>query len=196
MGLIGTVIGAGAVLLGQALEARRQAKAEAQREHKLAVEEVLVRSQAVDLLAHEMVLLAANLGSISGFFSRAIGAVSPVDFLAVFERMNNEATAMQRAASQVWLFADERPVSLSNAVVIAAAEVMNAHQAHSTGSIRRYTTVLVVGRHPSDAARLGDARAALSEARRALILHTRTCLDLPEADPYSVLDPTLSQAAH
>lgn len=178
-GLVGAVIGAVAALLGQSLQATRKARAEASRENKLAVEEVLVRSQAVDLKAHEMMLLATNLGSLTGLISRVIGAVAPIDFLEVFERMNHEANALQRAAAQVWLFADERTVVLTNAVVLAAMDVVEAHHEPTVGAIRNYTQIALTGRHARNSDRVAATRKALAEARRSLVTHTRSRLDLP-----------------
>ena len=53
-----------------------------------------------------MVLLAANVGSFAGTMTTVVGSVAPVDFLLLFDRLNEELGALERAAARVWLFAD------------------------------------------------------------------------------------------
>ena len=185
-GLVGAVIGALAALLGQFLNSRSQARADAAKERKLAIEEVLVRSQAIDLRGHELLLIATNLGSFSGLVSRVIGNVAPVDFLEVFDRMNVESIGLQRAAAQIWLFADDETVALTNAVALAAADVVTAHHQPAVGRAHQYARIALTGRHSRDLERLKASREVLADARKALINHTRTTLGLGETDPFAI----------
>lgn len=186
IGLGGAVIGATAALWGQFVEAKRRIRDDAARERKLAIEEVLVRSQAIDRRGHELVLLATNLGSFTGTITRMVGSVAPIDFVVLFDRMNDEVTALERAASRVWLFADPRTVALSNAVALAAAEVMSAHHEPSSGRVWNSVRIALTGRHAVDLERIASSRSRLAEAREALITHTRSALGLEAADPLAL----------
>jgi hypothetical protein len=186
VGLVGAVIGAAAALWGQAVEARRRARDETARERKLAIEEVLVRSQAIDRRGHEMVLLAANVGSFAGTMTRVVGSVAPVDFLLLFDRLNEEVGALERAAARVWLFADARTVALTNAVVLAAADMITVHHAPVSGRVWNMARVALIGRHAVDIEGIASSRETLATAREALITHTREALKLPAADPFQV----------
>jgi hypothetical protein len=184
VGLGGVVIGAVAALWGQAVEARRRVRDDAARERKLAIEEVLVRSQAIDRRGHELVLIATNLGSFTGTITRLVGSVAPVDFIQLFDRLNDEVTALERAAARVWLFADTRTVALTNAVTIAAAEMITAHHAPTAGRAWNLTRVALTGRHAVDVDRIAVSREGLATSREALIRHTRGFLKLPATDPF------------
>ena len=196
IGFVGAVIGAGAALLGQWLNHRLQMRSAAAFEHRSAVEEVLVCSQAVDLRAHELVLLAANLGSLSGLVARAVGSLAPVDLLAVFGRVDAAADELQRAAARVWLFADPRTVALTNTVVLAAMDVVDAHHQPARGRAWSLAKVAVSGQLGVDATRVTAAREELASARRALIGHARQTLRLTEVDPFEgVVGPSTSRQA-
>lgn len=188
VGLVGAVIGAVAALWGQAVEARRRVRDEASRERKLAIEEVLVRSQAIDRRGHELVLIATNLGSLTGTITRIVGSVAPVDFILLFDRLNEEVTALERAAARVWLFADPRTVALTNAVTIAAADMITVHHAPVSGRAWNMARIALIGRHAVDVEGIAASRERLANSREALINHTRGILDLPATDPFQVED--------
>jgi hypothetical protein len=185
-GLVGALIGASAALVGQLLDAGRRARAAQQDELKSAIEEVLVQAGAVDMRGHEMMLLAANAGSLNGLISRMLGSFAPPDIAQVFETLNGEGKALQRAAARVWLMGDRQTVALTNAVVLAAAEVVAAHHEPATSRWRSEALIAATGRHTRDVARVADARRALAKSRRALAEHARQVLDLPEIDLFAV----------
>jgi hypothetical protein len=186
IGLVGAVIGALAALLGQFLNSRSQARADAAKERKLAVEEVLVRSQAIDLRGHELMLFSTNLWVVQWTHFASHRKRRPVDFLEVFDRMNADAIGLQRAAAQVWLFADNETVALTNAVALAAADVVTAHHQPAVGRAHRYAPIALTGRHSTDLERLKANREVLADARKALVNHTRKTLGLGETDPFAI----------
>lgn len=186
IGFVGVVTGAVAALWGQTVEARRRARDEAARERKLAVEEVLVRSQAIDRRGHELVLVATNLGSFTGTITRIVGSVAPVDFILLFDRLNEEVSALERAAARVWLFADPKTVALANAVTLAAADMITVHHAPTSGRARNYARIALTGRHAVDVDGIAASRENLAKSREALISHTRSILKLPATDPFRV----------
>lgn len=190
-GLFGALIGAFAAVGGQSLEARRRAKAERAGELKSAIEEMLVASASVDLRGHEMMLLATNVGSINGIISRAVGNLVPLDFMAIFDRMNEDAKALERATARIWLLEEGGDlVARCNAVRLAAAEVVEAHQAPTTGKAINMARIALVGRHSKDVDRVRDARHKLALARRALGDAARKKLDLDPVDLFEVADPS------
>lgn len=184
-GLVGAIIGAVAAVTSQVLQARRARKDQAEREYKLAVEDVLVRSQTMDMRTREMVLLASDVGSLAGLVARVFGSVAPVDHIAMFDRLHDEATALQRAAAQLWLFGDKRVVELSNAVVLAAAEVVSAHPSSRLSRTSNYLRIALTGRFAHDLERVQDARVALAEARQDLVQYAREELGLEAIDPFA-----------
>lgn len=184
--LVGALIGAGAALLAQSIQLRGATKAAADQERKLAVEELLVRAHAVDQRSHQVMLLATNLGSFNGLVSRMIGNLAPVDLQAVFERLDVEGDALQRAASQIWLFADdEKMVALANSVVLAAMEVVEAHHLPRGGRTSTYAQVAILGRFANSDAEMRSARKQLSTARSDLVAHVRDSLGLAEIDLFA-----------
>ena len=194
-GLIGAVIGAGAALVGQFVQARSQSRAETATEHKQAIEDVLVTAQAVDLRAHESMLIATNAGSLGGMASRMLRTTTPVDLHELLRGISNEADTLQRAAARVWLLGDEDTVRLTNAVVLAATDVVSAHHAVTTRRIWNYVHVGLTGRHAKNETRLAEARNRLASARKALVEHSRLILGLHQMDPFSVADPHLGPSA-
>jgi pyridoxine 5'-phosphate synthase PdxJ len=133
-----------------------------------------------------MVLMATNVGSVAGTITRVVGSVAPVDFLLVFDRLNEEVSALERAAARVWLFADARTVALTNAVVVAAADIITVHHAPASGRVRNLARVALIGRHAVDVEGIASSRRRLANAREALITQTREALELPAADPFQV----------
>lgn len=187
--LVGAIIGAGAALTAQHMQWRHTRKAESEQEWKLAIVEVLVRAQAVDLRAHDMTLLALHASSLSGLVPRVLGSVSPVDYTVMSERLIADANALNQAAAQVWLFGDDKTVKLTNAVVIAAADVVAAH---TTAKGKRPHILAFFGRRSHDEEQIAGARECLAEARRALADHTRQAFRLEHVDLFSL--PTAAES--
>jgi hypothetical protein len=111
--------------------------------------------------------------SLAGLLGRLLGNFAPVDWLAVFDRLTSEADGLQRAATRVSLTADLETVRLTDAVARAAAEVVEAHAAHTGNRFIHYLRIALLGRYSRDAARLSASRGALEAAQRALVQHTR-----------------------
>jgi hypothetical protein len=134
-----------------------------------------------------MMLLAANVGSINGLISRAVGNLVPLDFMAIFDRMNEDAKALERATSRIWLLEQGGDlVARCNAVRLAAAEVVEAHHVPTTGRVINMARIALVGRHSKDADRVRDARHRLALARQALGDAARKRLDLDPVDLFEV----------
>ena len=184
--LVGALIGAGAALAAQYIGWRQTRRADSETERKLAIEEVLVRAQAVDMKAHDMTLLASNVGSLNGLLARILGSALPVDYAAMFDKLSAEGTALNRAAAQVWLFGEDKTVRLANAVVLAATDVVAAHTHAKGGRLRTLVMVAFFGTYPRDEQRIASARQALAEARRALVEHTRQTLKLEHVDLFGL----------
>ena len=87
--------------------------------------------------------------------------------------MSEEANTLQRAAAQLWLFADEETVALANSVVLAATDVVSAHQDITVSRMHNYLRVALLGRYARDVEQVSVARSQLAAARRALIVHSR-----------------------
>lgn len=145
-----------------------------------------MRSQAIDRRGHELVLVATNLGSFTGTITRIVGSVAPIDFMVLFDRLNEEVSALERAAAQVWLFADPRTVALTNAVTIAAADMITVHHAPVSGRTWNTARIALTGRHAVDVEGIAASREQLSKSREALISHTRGILNLPATDAFRV----------
>lgn len=86
--LLAAAIGASAAIGAQSIQSRQDRKADAERERKHAVEEVIVRAGAIEFRTHEMTLLASNTGSISGTLARVLGTVVPLDYADMFDKLN------------------------------------------------------------------------------------------------------------
>ena len=184
--LVGALIGAGAALAAAYMQLRRSRKAESERERKLAIEEVLVRAVAIDFQAHNMALLASNAGSLDGLLARVLGSVAPVDYAAMFDKLSAEGNALNRAAAQVWLFGEDKTVRLTNAVVLAATDVVTAHTSGGRGWLGTRLMVAFSGHHAGDTKRIAEARRKLAEARRALVEHARRTLGVEHVDLFAL----------
>jgi hypothetical protein len=185
--LSSAVVGAGAVLLAQRNQWKRDAEAAEADQLKRAVEEVLVKAQSVAMRSNEFTLLSTSIGSPSGQFVRVIGSVTPLDIAALFDAMNADIEAMQRAAARIWMESDQEAVTLTNAVVIAAAEVIDAHQTPLPGNrVLNFCRGLVTGTPSGDPSQVKEAREALGRARKALVEHTRRTLKLEHVDLFAL----------
>lgn len=185
-GLVGALIGASAALVTQLLDARRRARAAQDQELKFAIEEVLVQAAAIDLRGQEVALLATNAGYLTGLLSRMLGNFAPLDMVQVFDRLNGEGKALQRAAARVWLMGEPKTVALTNSVVLAASEVVAAHHEPAVGRFRNLALIAATGRHAKDFERVEKARRELAESRRDLADHARRVLNLPETDLFAI----------
>ena len=114
-----------------------------------------------------------------------VGNLTPIDLQGLFDRMDEEANGLQRAASRVWLFADEKTVALTNAVVLAAMDVVEAHHTPQSGRAFTLARVALIGKFANDADQTATLRNTLSLARRDLVQHARHQMDLPDVDPFS-----------
>ena len=184
--LIAAAIGASAAIGAQAIQLRETRKADAERERKHAVEEVLVRAGAIDLRAHEMTVLAAHAGSLSGTLARVLGIIVPLDYADMFDTLNCEGDALSRASAQVWLFGDDQTVKLTNAVTLAATAVVEAHTRPRTHWILNLFRVALLGKTSRDDEDIKATRQALADARRDLVDHTRRQLDLEDVDLFAL----------
>lgn len=185
-GLVGALIGASAALGAQYFQSRQARKQDAERERKHAIEEVIVRALAIDMRVHEMTVLAANAGSLDGLLARLLGTVVPLDYAAMFDTLHVEADGLNRAAAQVWLFGDEDTVKLTNAVTLAATDVIDAHTQPKTNWILNLFRVALLGRPARDVERIESSRKGLAQARRTLVDHTRRKLNLEDVDLFAV----------
>lgn len=186
IGLIAAAIGASAAIGAQAIQLREGRKADAERERKHAVEEVLVRAGAIDLRAHEMTVLAANAGSLNGTLARVLGIIVPLDYADMFDKLNHEANALNRASARVWLFGDDQTVRLTNAVTLAATAVIEAHTRPRTHWILNLFRVALLGRTSRNDESIKTTRQALANARRDLVEHTRRRLNLEDVDLFAL----------
>jgi hypothetical protein len=67
---------------------------------------------------------------------------APLDIAQVFDRLNGEGKALQLAAARVWLMGEPQTVALTNAVVLAAAEVVTAHYEPAVGRFQKGAALL------------------------------------------------------
>lgn len=185
--LSSAVVGAGAVLLAQRNQWKRDTDAATADQLKRAVEEVLVKAQSVAMRSNEFTLLGANISSPGGQFARIVGTVTPLDVATLFDAMNADVEAMQRAGARIWMECDQETVALTNAVVVAAAEVIEAHQTPLPGGkVVNFCRGLVKGKQSGDPSQVKDAREALGRTRKALVEHTRRTLRLEHVDLFAL----------
>lgn len=170
---LGGLVGATGTVIAQWAQRRADARAATLHEVKRATGVLLVESQTIDLLTHDVLLIATNVGSLGGLVLRVAGAVTPVDYLQLFDRLRHSAGELQAAAVDLQLVADERTVELAEAVVVDAMVVVAAHQAVTRSRVVNSMKIVATGRHAVDATGIAAARAALNESREALAVHTR-----------------------
>jgi hypothetical protein len=85
--------------------------------------------------------------------------------------------------------ADQKTIELTNAVVLAATDVVSAHQSvPARGLFARHVIGLFRGRKFGDEAAMKASREKLANARRALVEHTRNDLGLPPVDLFAMPD--------
>lgn len=174
--LLGALIGASAALLGAFQQRRSDARTQVRADAQRAVQQVLRLSQVMDLRAHEIVLVSTNVGSLGGVAMRVIGAVAPVDFMALFDRLDSTADALLGAAVEVKMLADSRTIELCDEVIACAMKIVTAHHEPSTPRAVNMARIALTGRHAKDVVRIADARAALQERHAALTQHVRSTM--------------------
>lgn len=107
---------------------------------------------------------------------RIVGAVAPVDFMALFDRLNSTADALLGAAVEVKMLADPKTIELCDEVIACAMEIVTAHHEPTAPRAVNMARIALTGRHAQDGARIADARAALQERRAALTQHVRSTM--------------------
>ncbi|WP_311208449.1 MULTISPECIES: hypothetical protein [unclassified Aeromicrobium] len=170
---LGGLAGATGTMVAQWSKRRADAKAATNHEVKRATSVLLVESQTIDLLMHDIVLISANAGSLAGLVLRITGAVTPMDFLQLFDRLRHSAGELQTAAVDLQLVADARTIELAEAVVVDAMAVVTAHRTVPRSRLVNSMKIAATGRRAVDEAGIAAARAALNESREALAMHTR-----------------------
>lgn len=185
-GLGGALIGASAVLGGQYLQWRRERKDRKHAARERAVEEVIVRALSVSLVAHQMAVMVQEFSSFNGTVGRLLRIVKKFDYQVLFESLNREAEALNRAGAQLWMTADQETVKLVNAVTFAATGVVEAHSGLPRvgwlGKIRRFWGGIKLG----DEEAVNVSQKRLADARRSLVDHTRRSLHLQAADLFAL----------
>lgn len=185
-GLGGAAIGATAVLGSQYLQWRREVNDRKDAAREKAVEEVIVRALSVALVAHQMAVMAHEFSSLNGTFGRLLRIIKKFDYQLMFDNLNREAEALNRASAQIWMSADQETVKLTNAVTLAATSVVEAHS--GLPKMNLFGRILSIWR----GIRLGDEQAVrvaqkrLADARRALVDHTRSSLELDAVDLFAL----------
>lgn len=157
--VLSSIIGASAVLVAQRNQWKRDASSNAQAHLKRAVEEVVVKPISVSLRSQQLNLVAGIFSSPVGQISLLLRTAVPVDVPTLFESMNADLEALNRAASQIWMAGDQRSVKLVNAVAMAAASVISAHHAPRAGNrVAEYIRRLSKGVQPGDPTRASRHR--------------------------------------
>lgn len=190
--LFGALVGAGAALVGQRQQWKEDRKVDDEAEYKVAVQELAVRAQSLDMASHQAAEIATSFSSLGGQLNRLIGIVTPLDPPTMFDDMNIHFEALNRAAAQLRMCGDQETVRLTNAVMFAAASVIDAHHAApiSRWSLLRVFLNLFTGKTLGDHAAIREARSSLAGAVRDLVGYTRETLNLPAVDLYATPEIT------
>ena len=186
--LFGVLIGVWATLVTQRRQWKEDRQVDDQNECRLAVRELSVRASSLDMASHQVVSVTSSFTSLGGQLNRLIGIVTPLDPQALFNGMNSHFEALNRAAEQLRITGDQETVKLTNAVMFAAASVIEAHHAAPSAgwSLARLLRMLFAGKRRGDQAAIQEARASLGEAVRVLVEYTREHLNHPRVDLWAV----------
>lgn len=193
LGLIGVLVGAVAAVGTQLKLASAQQKADKERVLRVGVHDVLTHALGISMRANDAMVLAADTGSFHGFVSRALGVVTPLDLPRAFDRMHEEANALHRAVSTLWLVADQRTIELANKVALAATDVVTAHHQPGSSPVRYRLRIALSGHHTRATKQIEETDRALGTARLALTQHARRELGMTDADPWAVADSELDE---
>jgi hypothetical protein len=187
-GFGGVLLGAGAALVGQYVQWRRDKKDREQASREKAVEEVIVRALTVSWEAHNITVIAQEFSSMNGFFNRPFGVIRPFDYQALFARLSSETEALTRAGAQVWMAEDQETVTLTNAVVMASMDVLGAVMGRPTLGLLGKVLRIWRGVRFGDVTAIKVAQERLGAARRELVDHTRGSLRLEAVDLFALPD--------
>jgi hypothetical protein len=180
--LLGALIGASAALGGQYLQWRLQRKERSEAARRAAVEEVLVRALSVSLMANQMTIAAHEFSSLSGFLARLLRVAKAFDYQGQMDGFRREIVALTRAGAQIWMAEDQEIVRLTNAVVDAATDAIDAFMvlpnANFIGKVLRLWRGTMLG----DEAAISAARERVAAARVCLVEHLRRTLGLESID--------------
>jgi hypothetical protein len=185
-GLGGVLVGAGAALLGQYLQWRREKKDRDHASRENAVEEVIVRALTVSWEAHNITVMAQEFSSMNGFLNRLFGVIKPFDYQALFAKLRSEIEALNRAGAQVLMSEDQETVTLTNAVVKASMDVLDAVTGHPKVGLLGKILRIWRGVRFGEVAAIKVAQQRLGDARRALVDHTRGSLNLKAVDLFAL----------
>lgn len=183
--LVGAALGASAVLGSQMLQWRRERKAGIERSRQQAVEELLVQAESIDLASHFMVTIAQEFTSLSGQLNRLLRISTAFDLANLIANLSRHADALNRAAAQIWMTADQETVRRTNAVVLAAMDLVSAQSAVQPATWR-HARRLLQGMELADESVVAAARQKLANARRDLVEHTRRQFGLPHVDLFAL----------
>lgn len=183
--LLGAVIGAGAAIGSQRLQWWRERRANAERTRQQAIEEIAAVVLSLDLASHRMVLAARDFSSLSGQLNRLLRVSRAFDLNELFGEVAAHGDALNRAAAQIWMTADQETIRLTNAVVATATDLVAAHSAVQTATWKQARRVLE-GFDLADQENVAAVRKTLANARRALVDHTRKELGLPPVDLFAL----------
>lgn len=185
--LLGALIGAGAAIGSQRLQWGRERRANAERARQQAIEEIAAVVLSLDLASHRMVLAAREFSSLSGQLNRLLRVSRAFDLNELFGEVADHGEALNRAAAQIWMTADQETIRLTNAVVATATDLVAAHSAVQTASWKQARRLLE-GFDLADQEKVAHVRKKLADARRALVDHTRSELRLLHVDLFALPD--------
>lgn len=183
--LLGAVIGAGAAIGSQRLQWGRERKADAERALQQAIEEIAAQVLSLDLASHRMVLAARDFSSLSGQLNRMLRVSRAFDLNDLFGEVARQGEALNRAAAQIWMTADQETIRLTNAVVMTATDLVTAHSAVQPATWEKPRRVLD-GFDLADQEKVSEVRKKLADARRELVDHARKKLGLPRVDLFAL----------
>lgn len=84
------------------------------------------------------------------------------------------------------MFGDDQTVTLTNAVTLAAAAVVEAHTQPRTQRLLNFVRIALLGRPSRDDESIHSTRQALAAARRNLVDHTRRQLAREDVDLFAL----------
>lgn len=166
----------------------RSAKSVGTRVSKLTVQELVARVSSLDVASRQGILLAASFTFLGGQLNRLIRIVTPYDPHSMFAEMNIHFEGLNRAAAELRMTHDQQTIELTNAVAMAAAQVIDAHHARpaSRRSLLQFLKQLITGRTMGNDQAVKQARLKLSEATRDLVHYAREQLGHPQVDIWAV----------
>ncbi|GAB3055065.1 hypothetical protein GCM10027053_14830 [Intrasporangium mesophilum] len=107
---------------------------------------------------------------------RRSGHMVPIDPEAAFERLVQADQVLARASGKVWLIGEPEAVRLTNALTLAASDVVSAHMGQRSRGLRRVLHDLQMqytAKLPGVESRIDEANQAWGAAGRALAEYAR-----------------------